>query len=99
MCVCYTLANLCYIDDLIPLILVELLFVVAVSASEADLITNTIDSLIRQQLVPEKSNVRYDPPIATNSGARLRKYIVWNRHTFLHTCIIKAVEYVPLSNI
>lgn len=48
-----------YTDDLIPLILVELLFVVAVSASEADLITNAIDGLIRQQLVPEKSNVRY----------------------------------------
>ena len=46
-------------DTLLPLLLVELVFVVAVSASEADQITETIDGLIRKHLLPEKSNVRY----------------------------------------
>ena len=49
-----------FTDDLIPLILVELVFVVSVSPDEASRITNTIDVLIRKYLLPEKSNVRYD---------------------------------------
>ena len=37
----------------------ELTFAVAVSSVEADIIVSTIDGLIRQHLVPEKSNVWY----------------------------------------
>ena len=47
------------VDELLPLILVELTFAVAVSSVDADIIVSTIDGLIRQHLVPEKSNVRY----------------------------------------
>ena len=48
-----------FADDLIPLILVELVFVLSVPADEARDITNAIDGLIREHLLPEKSNVRY----------------------------------------
>ena len=62
-CFCVSLSNLwgsflCIIDDLMPLILVELTFAVAVSSLEADIIVQTIDRLIREHLLPEKSDVR-----------------------------------------
>ena len=46
-------------DDLTPLILVQLLFVVAVSASEAALMTKTIDGLIRKHLLPHAQEANF----------------------------------------
>jgi hypothetical protein len=55
-------------DELLPLILVELTFAVAVSSVEADIIVSTIDGLIRQHLVPEKSNVSIKILVTSLSG-------------------------------
>ena len=40
------------------LILVELVFVIATSASQADAIVTAVDDLIHKHLIPEKSNVK-----------------------------------------
>jgi hypothetical protein len=47
---------------------VELTFAVAVSSVEADIIVSTIDGLIRQHLVPEKSNVSIKILVTSLSG-------------------------------
>ena len=58
-CCCFVLTlHNSYADKLIPRILVELTFAVAVSSVEADVITETVDRLIREHLLPKKSNVR-----------------------------------------
>ena len=58
-CCCFVLTlHHLYADKLIPRILVELTFAVAVSSVEADVITETVDRLIREHLLPDKSNVR-----------------------------------------
>ena len=61
VCVCVCVPNVVlslYTAQLDPLILVELMFVIATSASQANAIVSAVNDLIQKHLVPEKSNVK-----------------------------------------
>ena len=58
LCVCVCDCFSFPLAQLDSLILVELVFVIATSASQADAIVTAVDDLIHKHLIPEKSNVK-----------------------------------------